>query len=195
MARQAVVDIALRGISKAARLRNSTLSISTIPPDILGIVFLALPVVWRVTASHVCHRWRGICLDTAPLWAEIDTADGPVAMALEFLDRSKSVLLRVEARHGALDKNPALVSALCDNMDRVTFFAVYGQPEVLSSLLCQPAARLEVLRIRGSRHGRLRDGTFSEDRCWNALRLLSVQGIGIFEYVQDTRACVALMVS
>lgn len=196
MARQAVVDIALRGISNAARLYNSKLKVSCIPEELFALAFSLLPFSGRVTASHVCHRWRSICLDTATLWANIDTADGPVAMTLELLERSQNALLRVVACDGKLQSSQeSLVTALCRNMDRVVSLTIEQTPAVLSNLLRQPAVLLEQLRIRGMYYGWLRDGTFSEDRCWPALRRLSIQGIGLCEYVKDARACVALTAS
>ncbi|KII94151.1 hypothetical protein PLICRDRAFT_417465 [Plicaturopsis crispa FD-325 SS-3] len=84
-------------------------AISTLPPEILGHIFLYTIADERdslacVPVSHVCTLWRAIALDLPRLWARIPT-DKPL-WASEMLLRSKSaplsILLARDAPTGTL---------------------------------------------------------------------------------------------
>ncbi|KII94150.1 hypothetical protein PLICRDRAFT_417280 [Plicaturopsis crispa FD-325 SS-3] len=73
--------------------------ISSLPPEILGVIFLYIVADDRnslvcVAASHVCALWRAITLDIPRLWACIPTDNS--YWAAEMLLRSKSTPLSVQ---------------------------------------------------------------------------------------------------
>ena len=78
-----------------AHLTNAP-PITTLPPEILAIIFAAATpptrskyaIPWEVTVSRVCARWRTVALDTALMWTNIEIYSGLC------LDRVSSYLKR-----------------------------------------------------------------------------------------------------
>ncbi|KII84541.1 hypothetical protein PLICRDRAFT_45921 [Plicaturopsis crispa FD-325 SS-3] len=73
--------------------------ISSLPPEILGDIFLYIVADDRnslacVPASHVCALWRAITVDSPRLWARIPTNNS--YWAAEMLLRSESIPLSVQ---------------------------------------------------------------------------------------------------
>lgn len=178
-----VRDVAQRGIAKAAKLRNSKHRTILVPPELLGAVFLFLPVEDRLSASHVCHHWRGVCLDMASLWADINTKELSLFLSLDLFDRSKGAPLHVTVDTLALDTD--IVSAIMRNMDRIVFLDIKSSADILSEILLVPAPRLEELRICDAwlPPGTLDAAIFADGRSWPVLRRLSIENLRLPSYV------------
>jgi hypothetical protein len=87
-----------------SRTRNSRVPAARLAPELLSFIFFwCLPtstfqihdcvLPTQVVATHVCHRWREIGLQSAVLWSRIDLER--MRMAQAFLGRSKQARLNV----------------------------------------------------------------------------------------------------
>jgi hypothetical protein len=91
--------------------RNALAPVSSLPPEIIAIIFSFLPhmlsdispnkkpdpLVW-LRFSHVCHQWRDIALNQPFLWSHVNLTSISPAGAAEILARAKTVPLYLEAR-------------------------------------------------------------------------------------------------
>ena len=99
-----------------------------------------------IAATHVCHLWRTTLLSSPRLWSHLDFANEKRALA--FLERSKSVPLRVDLM-GVEDPSETIRESLNKMTTKMTtLWAVHDS--FLSELLAQPMPALEVLEITDS---------------------------------------------
>ena len=111
---QQTIDAEIKSLEvsiRALKLRRNALSpISSLPSDVLAVVFSLLCIpgtssldgkpihhLARVHVSHVCHQWREMALNQSLLWSHVDFTTLGLAGVAEILVRAKSVPLRLEA--------------------------------------------------------------------------------------------------
>ena len=110
---QQAIDIEIRSLEESVgelKLRNALSPISSLPPEVFGIIFSFLCLrgssspdgktdhnLARTRVSHVCHQWREIVLNQPLLWSHVDFTTLSLAGAAEILVRAKSVPLYLEA--------------------------------------------------------------------------------------------------
>lgn len=111
-----MLNIARRGMARAAREVNDSQALGGLPPELLAEAFSHLPMSGRIRASHVCQRWREIGLDTATLWSSFDASRLPLELTTELFQRSKDTLLCVKFSSVA---SPRITALLAENMYRM----------------------------------------------------------------------------
>ena len=109
---QQAIDTEIESLEESIRelrCRNSLAPISSLPTEIIAIIFSILRLsnaplaggkrdhlAWlRVT--HVCHQWRWIALNNPLFWAHIDFTNITLAGVVEMLARAENAPLHLEA--------------------------------------------------------------------------------------------------
>lgn len=147
-----VLDIARRGMARAIRELNDSQGLGRVPPELLGGVFSRLPLNGRIRASHVCHRWRAVSLETATLWSAFDASTLPPSLVKELFERSKDALLSLKLTRDV--RVPEFTALLENNMYRMLDLEVTMNStwRLSSSIFHEPAPRLRRLCAPRSIH-------------------------------------------
>jgi hypothetical protein len=116
--RQAI-DAEIKSLEDSIRAlrhrRNALAPISSLPPEVITVIFSESLVPRRVTVSdsitgkksdplawlrvsHVCQQWRNIVLNQPVFWSRVDFTNISSAGVAEILARAKMVPLHLEAR-------------------------------------------------------------------------------------------------
>lgn len=88
--RQACLDYVATIHSQLRFRLSGNVRINQLPQDVLIHVFSVMSLDDVVRATHVCHAWRKLGLETATLWTNVVLVGPAVASATEILDRSKA---------------------------------------------------------------------------------------------------------
>ena len=151
------------------RYRNSLVPISSLPNEILSIIFSLLPSIaffelsesFSVSPiSHVCHRWREILLNLPNFWSHINFNRLSRAANAEMLARAKMSPLDVEAitEHGyAEEKFIAFEGHIKTHIHHTRQFTIAATSERLGRMfgqLVSSAPSLEELAITNTDLGR-----------------------------------------
>ena len=147
---------------------NAMTSISTLPPEVLSEIFIALAHSYYslsvypgfhshsaykwITVTHVCRAWRNIALNTPRLWSRVILSKFDVTK--EILARSKKAPLWVTAYAVNLDyPRKKLLDSIMKQSSRLKELdlTVPGRTfRNLSTVPMGPAAILEILTLSGS---------------------------------------------
>ena len=181
----AAVDKSLsRVLLQVRTLRNSTLPVMRLPPDILEIIFSMLqdhfPLPSPIYAfygigsperpysispkwlrvMHVCHYWRETALARSSLWTTVSLKRRADASLLQhYILRSSNRLLSVQINTRDIgDESPNAVRYLLDQLHRIRELNIYGTiyPEEHQLIESSPAPHLETLTMHA--HLRPPDG-------------------------------------
>lgn len=153
-----VLDIARRGIARAIRELNDSQALDRVPPELLGDVFSRLPLNGRIRASHVCHRWRAVSLETATLWSAFDASTLPPSLVEELFQRSRDALLSLKLTRDV--RVPQFTALLENNMYRmldleVTMNSTWGpSSSIIAPRLRRLYAPLSIHTVSGEAENR-----------------------------------------
>ncbi|EJD43422.1 hypothetical protein AURDEDRAFT_114746 [Auricularia subglabra TFB-10046 SS5] len=70
--------------------------INQLPDDVLVSVMSTMPLQELVVATHVCHRWRKLGIETPALWTQLTLTDALAGASEVLLERSKAAILDLE---------------------------------------------------------------------------------------------------
>ncbi|KAG2157752.1 uncharacterized protein EDB93DRAFT_1124440 [Suillus bovinus] len=137
---------ALEERMRALRTRRNNFSpISSIPPEILGAIFVhhvqqtqscypldnRFVLLW-LKVGHICHHWREVALGTPELWATPFLNSSRVTE--EMLMRSKMAPFKLNLRRG-LEYRMEAVQMVLMNIERLQEVSSYSAPKLRSLLL------------------------------------------------------------
>ncbi|KAL4264321.1 F-box domain-containing protein [Pleurotus pulmonarius] len=160
------IDHQLSQLDHSARTlrsrRNALAPISTLPPEILSMVFMYMEaasnhsLAW-IKVSHVCQHWRAVALDSPRLWTNIVLSRPK--WTREMLKRSKMAPLDIKADLSFL--TPRLlevVRLIMEQIHRTRSLNITANHSTLNSIFAglHDAPLLRSLNLRDSqRHGLL----------------------------------------
>jgi hypothetical protein len=182
------IDAAIKSseesIRELKRRRNTLAPISSLPTEVITVVFLLLRIpcssspytisknsnclTW-LRVAHICHQWREIALNQPLFWNHVDLGSFSPAGATEILNRAKTSHLYLEARFSPGDENDARVATLQKEL-QARISHVFGLSITAQHLhlgqtleeLVSPAPTLEYLSL-GGEGGPGEDLTFVPD--------------------------------
>jgi hypothetical protein len=151
--------------------RNALAPVSSLPTEIITIIFSFLPhmlsaisphkkrdpLVW-LRVSHVCHQWRDIALNQPVFWSHVDFTNISSEGAAEILARAKTVPLYLEARGLGSHRDNTQFSAFQEELrscvSRIRHLLISAKPQYLRKSLdglVSPAPTLNRLSLSSER--------------------------------------------
>jgi hypothetical protein len=130
--------------------RNALAPVSSLPTEIITIIFSFLPhmlsaisphkkrdpLVW-LRVSHVCHQWRDIALNQPVFWSHVDFTNISSEGAAEILARAKTVPLYLEARGLGSYRDNTQFSAFQEEVrscvSRILHLLISAKPSIFAS--------------------------------------------------------------
>ncbi|EJD37706.1 hypothetical protein AURDEDRAFT_173218 [Auricularia subglabra TFB-10046 SS5] len=153
-ANAAIIDV-------ARQYNATTSSVNHIPVEVVCNILSWLTFDQRIVASHVCHHWRAIAVDSPRLWNRLDFRRRNLELAGVLLSRSKDTPLVLRVRNvAALPRLDCLRNHISHTQFLDLDTAACDQEDLLASLSTS-APMLRSLRFfRCSSSFRLPDRLF-----------------------------------
>ncbi|EJD36444.1 hypothetical protein AURDEDRAFT_174495 [Auricularia subglabra TFB-10046 SS5] len=127
---------------------------SLLPAEIAGFVFELLRFSDKVTATHVCKRWRDVALAHERLWSRIRCQS--VCILEPLLERARHVPVDVQVSGISVENLQEILHAISRHLYHIRLLVLEGAPLLVDhehipmvyDCLTQPAPLLEALDIR-----------------------------------------------
>ncbi|EJD49821.1 hypothetical protein AURDEDRAFT_161371 [Auricularia subglabra TFB-10046 SS5] len=169
-----ILDIARRGIARAATQRNTHTRLqSAIPAEVLGLVFIRLDLDHCIIASRVCRHWRNVAFNVPALWTQLDTSKQGISYTMGQLERSGALPLTVRVHR----LTPALDELLAKHMWHVKelYLDYMWFCDDVCACLASSSPALEVLWFSIEMENPITRDMFPDHQVFASLRNLTFQ--------------------
>ncbi|EJD37780.1 hypothetical protein AURDEDRAFT_154259 [Auricularia subglabra TFB-10046 SS5] len=126
--------------------------INRLPPELLGEVFMHLPLSDRIRAATVCTLWRAVALDHAELWCDLENVR--LGVLPHLLARTKQAGVHLSAHDLILYEVPLICCHIHPHMGHMRYLDLQvtlgfdcDEDVALTKLLGSPAPALETFML------------------------------------------------
>ncbi|EJD37777.1 hypothetical protein AURDEDRAFT_129256 [Auricularia subglabra TFB-10046 SS5] len=126
--------------------------INHLPPELLGEVFMHLPLSDRIRAATVCTLWRAVALDHAELWCDLENVR--LGVLPHLLARTKQAGVHLSAHDLILYEVPLICCHIHPHMGHMRYLDLQvtlgfdcDEDFALTKLLGSPAPALETFML------------------------------------------------